>query len=87
MALIVNRPLIWRLFDDSDEEDQNDFVIKEIRCCNCFFDLILSLISGKKKLHLIFYTINFQFQKLLAMVVIFSCITRQLAFFAVKGVR
>ena len=41
--------LIWRLYDDSDEENQNDFVIKEIRCCDCFFDLIMSLISEKKK--------------------------------------
>ena len=59
MALIGNRPLIWRLYDDSDEEDQNDFVIKEIRCCNCFFDLILSLISGKKKI-----TFDFLYNKL-----------------------
>ena len=59
MALILNRPLIWRLYDDSDEEDQNDFLIKEIRCCNCFFDLILSLISGKKKI-----TFDFLYNKL-----------------------
>ena len=59
MALILNRPLIWRIYDDSDEEDQNDFLIKEIRCCNCFFDLILSLISGKKKI-----TFDFLYNKL-----------------------
>ena len=59
MALIVNKPLIWRFFDDEDEEDQDDFVIKEIRCCDCFFDLILLLISGKKKV-----TFDFLYNKL-----------------------
>ena len=59
MALILNRPLIWRLYDDSDEEDQDDFVIKEIRCCNCFFDLIFSLINGKEKI-----TFDFLYNKL-----------------------
>ena len=45
--LIVNRPLIYRIFDDTDDEDRDDFEITEIRCCNCFFDSIINLISGK----------------------------------------
>ena len=46
-GLIVNRPLIWRIFDDSDDEDRDDFEISEIRCCNCFFDQIKNLVGGK----------------------------------------
>ena len=42
------RPLIWRVFDDDDDEDRDDFKISEIRCCNCFIDQIKYLISEKK---------------------------------------
>ena len=45
MALIINRPLVWRIYDDSDDEDRDDFYIKEIRCCECFFDRILTVID------------------------------------------
>ena len=42
------RPLIWRVFDDDDDEDRDDFKISEIRCCNCFIDQIKNLIGEKK---------------------------------------
>lgn len=45
MALITNRPLVWRIYDDSDDEDRDDFLIKEIRCCECFLDRILAVIE------------------------------------------
>ena len=47
MALFSNGPLIWRISDDSDDEDRDDFMVKEIRCCNCFFDRILSILDKK----------------------------------------
>lgn len=37
MSLIVDRSLIYRFYDDSDDEDRDDFLVKEIRCCDCFF--------------------------------------------------
>ena len=49
MTLIVDAALIWRLYDDSDDEDRDDFVIKEIRCCNCFFDRVIAIINGKSE--------------------------------------
>ena len=45
MALITNRPLVWRIYDDSDDDDRDDFLIKEIRCCECFLDRILAVIE------------------------------------------
>ena len=42
------RLLIWRVFDDDDDEDRDDFKISEIRCCNCFIDQIKNLIGQKK---------------------------------------
>ena len=51
--------LIWRFYDDSDEEDQDDFLIKEIRCCDCFFDSIFFLIKDKKQV-----TFDFLYNKL-----------------------
>ena len=42
------RPLIWEVFPDDLDEDRDDFQIKEIRCCNCFIDQIMNLISEKK---------------------------------------
>lgn len=42
------RPLIWRVFDDDDDENRDDFEISEIRCCNCFIDQIKNLIGEKK---------------------------------------
>lgn len=47
MSLVVNVPLIWRIYDDSDDEDRDDFLVKEIKCCNCFFDKIIAIIGGK----------------------------------------
>ena len=47
MTLIVNAPLVWRFYDDSDDEDRDDFLVKEIRCCNCFFNKIIAIIDGK----------------------------------------
>ena len=47
MALIINRPLVWRIYDDSDDEDRDDFEIKEIRCCECFLDRVLAVIDEK----------------------------------------
>ena len=32
-------------FDDIREEEQEDFFIEEIRCCNCFFDKVLFLLK------------------------------------------
>lgn len=61
--LIVNRPLIYRIFDDSDDEDRDDFEISEIRCCECFFDLITNLISGKKIIPFEFLYQNLPFPK------------------------
>ena len=49
MSLIVDAPLVWRFYDDSDDEDRDDFLVKEIRCCDCFFDKIISIIDGKSE--------------------------------------
>ena len=54
MALIINEPLVWRIYDDSDDEDRDDFTIKEIRRCECFLDRILAFIDEKltfRKIH------------------------------------
>ena len=45
MTLFVNGPLIWRIYDDSDDEDRDDFLVKEIRCCNCFLDRIFYILD------------------------------------------
>ena len=47
MALVVRKPLVWRIYDDSDDEDREDFLIKEIRCCDCFIDAIIAIIDKK----------------------------------------
>ena len=47
MARVVRRPLVWRVYDDSDDEDREDFLIKEIRCCECFIDPIIAIIDKK----------------------------------------
>ena len=49
------RPLIWKVFPDDLEEDRDDFEINEIRCCNCFIDQIMNLISDKKNCYFRFY--------------------------------
>ena len=36
---------IYSIFDNEDEEEQEDFFIKEIRYCNCFFDEFQYLIE------------------------------------------
>ena len=58
MSIIRNRPLLYKLYDDSDDEDRDDFIVKEVRCCNCFFDMIIKVIEGKKEL-----TFNFLNEK------------------------
>ena len=47
MARVVRRPLVWRVYDDSDDEDREDFLIKEIRCCECVIDPIIAIIDKK----------------------------------------
>ena len=47
-------PFVWAIFDDTDGEQQKDFFIEEIRCCNCFFDKVIFFI-GKNN-----YKINFR---------------------------
>ena len=46
-------PFVWRIFDNEDEEEQEDFFIEEIRCCDCFFDKVIFLVEKYK------YRINF----------------------------
>ena len=48
--LIVDAAMIWRIYDESDDEDRDDFVVKEIRCCNCFFDKVIAIINGKSEI-------------------------------------
>ena len=46
MSILFGKvPLIWTIFDDIDEEEQEDFFVEEIRCCNCFFDKVLFLLK------------------------------------------
>ena len=52
---IGNRPLLYRIYDDSDDEDRDDFVVKEVRCCGCFFDMIIKVIGDKKELTFNFF--------------------------------
>ena len=47
MSLMVDRSLIYRFYDDTDDEDRDDFLVKEIRCCDCFFDKIIAIIDEK----------------------------------------
>ena len=49
MILFGDVTSLWRIYDDSDDEDRDDFVIKEIRCCSCFFDKIITIVDGKSK--------------------------------------
>ena len=48
--LLENRPLLYRLYDDSDDEDRDNFIVKEIRCCDCFIDLIIKVIEDEEEL-------------------------------------
>ena len=32
---------VWTIFDDIREEEQENFLIEEIRCCDCFFDKVI----------------------------------------------
>ena len=51
MSILFGRvPFVWRIFDDIDGEEQEDFLIEEIRCCNCFFDKIAFVIEENSKL-------------------------------------
>ena len=38
-------PFVWTIFDDIDGEEQKDFFIEEIRCCDCFFDKVIFFIE------------------------------------------
>ena len=38
-------PFVWTIFDNEDEEEQEDFCIEEIRCCECFFDKVIFFIE------------------------------------------
>ena len=39
-------PFVWTIFDNEDEEEQEDFCIEEIRCCECFFDKVVFLLKS-----------------------------------------
>ena len=47
-------PFVWTIFDDIDGEEQKDFFIEEIRCCDCFFDKVIFFIEKNN------YKINFK---------------------------
>ena len=47
-------PFVWTIFDDIDGEEQKDFFIEEIRCCDCFFDKVIFFIEKNN------YKINFR---------------------------
>ena len=47
-------PFVWTIFDDTDGEEQKDFFIEEIRCCDCFFDKVIFFIEKNN------YNINFR---------------------------
>ena len=47
-------PFVWTIFDYEEEEEQEDFFIEEIRCCDCFFDKVLFFIEKNN------YKINFK---------------------------
>ena len=55
MSILFGKvPFVWTIFDDIDEEEQEDFSVEEIRCCNCFFDKVLFFIEKNN------YKINFR---------------------------
>ena len=61
--LTLRKPLLWRIYDDSDDEDRDDFLVKEIRCCDCFTDGVLAIIDKKltfEKLHRELYAFAFK---------------------------
>ena len=45
MSKLFRDTFVWTIFDDIHEEEQEDFLIKEIRCCNCFFDKVIFLLK------------------------------------------
>ena len=53
--------MIHRIYDSSDDEDdylwenRDDFLIKEIRCCDCFFDKVINIKNELKEVT--FYTL------------------------------
>ena len=64
MSLLFGKvAFVWSIFDDYDEEEQEDFFIEEIRCCDCFFDKLQYFIRKNdykinfKKLHSEFFFI------------------------------
>ena len=51
MSILVGcRPLLYKVYDDSDDEDRDDFIVKEVRCCGCLIDIIIKVIEDKKEL-------------------------------------
>ena len=49
-------PFIWSIFDENydEDDDEEDFCIKEIRCCDCFFDKVLFFVEKNN------YKVNFR---------------------------
>ena len=55
MSLLFGKvAFIWKIFDHIDEEEQEDFLIEEIRCCDCFFDKVIYFMEKNN------YKINFR---------------------------
>ena len=46
MSLLFGKvALVWTIFDDFHEEEQEDFFVEEIRCCECFIDKLLYFVE------------------------------------------
>ena len=43
--LFTRRNFIWAIFDDFDTEPRDDFTVKEIKCCNCFINVVQCFIE------------------------------------------
>ena len=43
--LFTRRNFIWAIFDDFETEPRDDFTVKEIKCCNCFINVVQSFIE------------------------------------------
>ena len=55
MSLLFGKvAFVWTILDHIDEEEQEDFLIEEIRCCDCFFDKVIYFMEKNN------YKINFR---------------------------
>ena len=55
MSLLFGKvAFVWTIFDHIDEEEQEDFLIEEITCCDCFLDKVIYFIEKNN------YKINFR---------------------------